>query len=141
MTFAPGTSSATATNTGISGFHGVRYLVTDVQRSVAFYTAHLGFTLEYQHLPAFATVTLGPLKLHLSGPTASGSRPLPGGAQQRPGGSNRITLRVNDLPALIAQLQHAGVRFRNDMEVGPGGKQIQALDPDENPIELFEPAH
>jgi len=26
------------------------------------------------------------------------------------------------------------------MEVGPGGKQIQVLDPDGNPIELFEPA-
>jgi glyoxylase I family protein len=79
------------------------------------------------------------LKLHLSGPGASGSRPLPGGQHQEPGGSNRITLRVRDLPALIAVLQRAGLQFRNDLEVGPGGKQIQVLDPDGNPIELFEP--
>jgi glyoxylase I family protein len=129
-----------AKTAGISGFHGVRYLVTDVQRAIAFYTTHLGFTLEHQQLPAFATVGLGPLKLHLSGPGASGSRPLPGGGQQVPGGSNRIALRVRDLSALIAQLQGVGLRFRNDMEVGPGGKQIQVLDPDGNPIELFEPA-
>jgi glyoxylase I family protein len=114
--------------------------VSDVQRSVAFYTTHLGFTAEHQQPPAFATVALGPLKLHLSGPGASGSRVLPGGAEQSPGGSNRIVLRVVDLPASIAELRAAGVGFRNEMEVGPGGKQIQALDPDGNPIELFEPA-
>ena len=133
-------SAAPAKTAGIAGFHGVRYLVTDVQRAIAFYTTHLGFTLEHQQLPAFATVGLGPLKLHLSGPGASGSRPLPGGEQQIPGGFNRITLRVGDLSALIAQLQGAGLQFRNEMEVGPGGKQTQVLDPDGNPIELFEPA-
>jgi glyoxylase I family protein len=131
------TSEPTA---GISSFHGVRYLVTDVQRAITFYTTHLGFTLEHQQLPAFATVALGPLKLHLSGPGASGSRPLPGGQRQEPGGSNRITLRVRDLPALIAGLRRAGLQFRNDLEGGPGGKQIQVLDPDGNPVELFEPA-
>ena len=125
---------------GAFDFHGVRYLVTDVQRAIAFYTTHLGFTLLHQQLPAFATVGLGPLKLHLSGPGASGSRPLPGGRQQMAGGSNRITLRVDDLPALIERLQGAGLQFRNQMEVGPGGKQIQVLDPDGNPIELFQPA-
>jgi len=128
------------TAAAIPGFHGVRYLVTDVQRAAAFYTTYLGFTLEHQHLPEFATVGLGPLKLHLSGPGASGSRPLPRGRRQEPGGSNRITLRVGDLQALIARLRDSGVQFRNDLEVGPGGKQIQVLDPDGNPIELFEPA-
>ena len=127
-------------STGIFAFHGVRYLVTDVQLAIAFYTTHLGFTLEHQQLPAFATVALGPLKLHLSGPGASGSRPLSGGQRQEPGGSNRITLRVRDLQALIASLRRAGVQFRNELEVGPGGKQIQVLDPDGNAIELFEPA-
>ncbi len=132
--------TASATSAGISGFHGVRYLVTDVQRATAFYTTYLGFTLEHHHLPEFATVGLGSLKLHLSGPGASGSRPLPRGRRQEPGGSNRITLRVGDLPALIARLRDAGLQFRNDMEIGPGGKQIQVLDPDGNPIELFESA-
>jgi glyoxylase I family protein len=139
MPTAQPTSPVSASATAIFSFHGVRYLVTDVQRAVTFYTTHLGFTLEYQQLPAFATVALGPLKLHLSGPAASGSR-LVRGQRQEPGGSNRITLRVPDLPALIAELGRAGLRFRNDLEVGPGGKQIQVLDPDGNPIELFEPA-
>ncbi len=134
-------TATTLSDTGIAGFHGVRYLVTDVQRAVAFYTTHLGFTVERQQLPAFATVALGALKLHLSGPGASGSRPLPQGVQQGPGGSNRVALRVRDLPATISRLRLARLQFRNDMEVGPGGRQIQVLDPDGNPIELFEPAH
>ena len=80
------------------------------------------------------------LKLILSGPGASGSRPMPDGRQQEPGGWNRIILQVKDLPARIEALKKAGVHFRNEMEVGPGGKQIQLEDPDGNPIELFEPA-
>jgi glyoxylase I family protein len=37
-------------------------------------------------------------------------------------------------------LKKAGLSFRNEMEAGPGGKQIQLEDPDGNPIELFEAA-
>jgi len=121
-------------------FHGVRYMVTDVERACDFYTTRLGFDLEHQHLPEFATVALGPLKIHLSGPGASGSRPLPGGERQDAGGSNRVVLRVKDLAATIEALRGAGAAFRNSMESGPAGKQIQVLDPDGNPVELFESA-
>ena len=120
--------------------HGVRYQVKEVARAVAFYTDHLGFKLEHQHLPAFASVSLDGLTLLLSGPGASGSRPMPGGEPQEPGGWNRVVLRVSDLPARMDALEKAGVRFRNQMESGPGGRQIQVEDPDGNPIELFEPA-
>jgi glyoxylase I family protein len=123
-----------------SEFHGVRYQVTDVSRAVAFYVDELGFTLKHQQLPAFANVALGPLHLLLSGPGASGSRPLPDGRRQAPGGWNRIVVRVHDLPAVIAQLEQSGLRLRNQMEEGPGGRQIQLEDPDGNPVELFEPA-
>ena len=124
----------------VQGVHGVRYQVTDVARSVAFYTTQLGFTLEHQQLPAFASVSLGDAQILLSGPQASGSRPMPTGQTQEPGGWNRVVLRVNDLAAFIDALKRAGVRFRNNMETGPGGQQIQVEDPDGNPIELFEPA-
>lgn len=124
----------------ILGLWGVRYQVRDVSRSVAFYTQQLGFKLDQQHLPAFAQVSFENLKLILSGPGASGSRPLPGGRPQEPGGSNRIILHVADLPSQIALLQNAGLHFRNEVETGPGGKQIQLEDPDGNPIELLEPA-
>jgi glyoxylase I family protein len=145
MTPDKGTSSAvserpsTAPRTAFT-FHGVRYQVSDVSRSVAFYTSHLGFTLERQQLPAFATVALGDLKLFMSGPGASGSRQMPDGRHQEPGGWNRVVLQVPDLPACIDALKKAGLAFRNAMETGPGGKQIQLEDPDGNPIELFEPA-
>lgn len=123
-----------------SEFHGVRYQVTDVGRSVKFYVELLGFKLERQQLPAFANVSLGGLHLLLSGPGASGSRPMPDGHRQEPGGWNRIVLRVTDLTDVIAKLKTSDARFRNEMEEGPGGRQIQLLDPDGNPIELFEPA-
>jgi glyoxylase I family protein len=124
----------------VVGLWGVRYQVKDVGRSVAFYTQKLGFGLDRQSLPAFAQVSIGYLKLILSGPGASGSRLMPDGRPQEPGGWNRIVLQVRDLPARIAELRKEGLRFRNEMEVGPGGKQIQLEDPDGNPIELFEPA-
>ncbi|HXD15839.1 MAG TPA: VOC family protein [Vicinamibacterales bacterium] len=124
----------------IRGVHGVRYQAKDVARAVAFYTQHLGFTLEHQQLPAFATVSLGDAKILLSGPGASGSRPMPDGRLQEPGGWNRVVLKVADLPGFIDVLKKAGVRFRNEMETGPAGRQIQVEDPDGNPIELFEPA-
>jgi glyoxylase I family protein len=135
---------ATTGGAGRHGFiksvHGVRYQVKDVSRSVAFYTQRLGFELKHQQLPAFANVSLGDTQILLSGPGASGSRPMPDGQQQEPGGWNRVVLRVVDLPEFIAELKKAGLRFRNEMETGPGGRQIQLEDPDGNPIELFEPA-
>ena len=124
----------------IKSVHGIRYQVTDVARSVKFYTEHLGFKLEHQQLPAFANVSLGGVNVLLSGPGASGSRPLPNGQRQEPGGWNRVVLRVTDLPDCIATLKSAGLHFRNEMESGPGGRQTQVEDPDGNPIELFEPA-
>ena len=124
----------------IQGLHGVRYQSTDVQRAADFYTTHLGFKLEHQQLPAFATVSLGGFKLLLSGPGASGSRPMPDGRPQEAGGWNRVVLRVTDVAREIARLKNAGLKFRNEMEIGPGGRQIQLEDPDSNPIELFEPA-
>jgi glyoxylase I family protein len=124
----------------VTGLWGVRYQVKDVERSIAFYTKTLGFHLDRQNLPAFGQVSIGDLKLILSGPGASGSRPMPDGRRQEPGGWNRIVLRVKDLSAYIGELKRQGVRFRNEMEAGPGGKQVQVEDPDGNPVELFEPA-
>ncbi len=123
----------------IIGLWGVRYQVKDVSRSVAFYTERLGLKLDMQVLPAFAQVSIGNLKLILSGPGASGSRPMPDGQAQEPGGWNRVVLQVADLPERIQELRKTDVHFRNQMEVGPGGRQIQVEDPDGNPIELFEP--
>ena len=124
----------------IVGFWGVRYQVRDVQRSITFYTQTLGFSLDMQNLPAFGQVSIGGLKLILSGPGASGSRGMPDGRRQEPGGWNRVILQVQDLAQRIAQLKEAGLDFRNEMEAGPGGEQVQIEDPDGNPIELFEPA-
>jgi catechol 2,3-dioxygenase-like lactoylglutathione lyase family enzyme len=116
----------------------VRYIVGDVDRSVAFYVGRLGFTLDQQMGPAFASVSRGDLTLWLSGPASSASRPMPDGRQPVPGGWNRLVLEVGDLAATVATLTAAGLAFRNDVVAGPGGKQILADDPDGNPVELFE---
>ncbi len=120
--------------------HGVRYQVRDVARSVAFYTNTLDSPWSTSSSRRFASVSLGDARILLSGPGASGSRPMPDGQPQAPGGWNRVVLKVSDLPRVIEELRKAGLRFRNDMETGPGGRQIQIEDPDGNPIELFEPA-
>jgi glyoxylase I family protein len=133
--------SSAPSGTFVRSLWGVRYQVKDVTRSVSFYTQQLGFRLDHKNLPAFAQVSIGHLKLILSGPGASGSRPMPNGERQEPGGWNRVILEVADLPSRIETLKTAGLHFHNEMEVGPGGKQILLEDPDGNPIELFEPAH
>ena len=120
--------------------HGVRYQTRDVHRAVAFYTQQLGFELKHQQGDAFAAVACGDVDLLLSGPGSSGARAMPDGQHQQPGGWNRLVLAVADLAAVVAALKDRGARFRSDVIAGPGGKQIQLLDPDENPIELFEPA-
>ena len=116
----------------------VRYQVQDVERSIAFYTRHLGFHVTQRAGTVFATLSRGDLHLLLSGPASSGSRPMPDGRRQEPGGWNRIVLYVDRLDALLPALKAAAVRFRNEVEAGPGGKQIQVEDPDGNPVELHE---
>jgi glyoxylase I family protein len=106
---------------------------------VAFYTNELGFTLKHQQGEAFALVSCDGTDLLLSGAESSGARPLPDGQQQEPGGWNRLVLAVDDLAAVVDSLRRSGAHFRNEILSGPGGKQIQLLDPDGNPIELFEP--
>jgi catechol 2,3-dioxygenase-like lactoylglutathione lyase family enzyme len=118
----------------------VRYMVDDVERAVAFYTTHFGFTVRSSAAPAFADVVRGPLRLLLSGRTSSAGRPMPDGRTPEPGGWNRIHFIVDDITAEVGRLRAAGVSFRNDIVTGPGGRQILLDDPAGNPIELFEPA-
>jgi catechol 2,3-dioxygenase-like lactoylglutathione lyase family enzyme len=118
----------------------VRYIVDDVEQAVAFYTEFLGFEVLTNFPPAFADVSRGRLRLLLSGPTSSAGRPMADGAKPSPGGWNRIHLIVDELDAEVARLRAAGARFRNDIVVGPGGRQILLQDPSGNVVELFEPA-
>ena len=128
------------TPSSLDEFANVRYQVADISRSITFYTEQLGFDVHQQVGKAFASVTLGKLRLILSGPGSSGARPMPDGRQQVPGGWNRILIYVDNLDAHIERLRRQHVRFRNAVEAGPGGKQIQIEDPDGNPIELHEAA-
>jgi glyoxylase I family protein len=116
----------------------VRYQVRDLERALAFYTEHLGFEIVQRFGAMLAIVRRGSLHLILSGPGSSGSRPMPDGRQQEPGGWNRIVLYVENLDTTMASLEAARTRFRNQVETGPGGKQVQLDDPDGNPIELHE---
>ena len=115
----------------------VRYQIADLDRGIEFYTSRLGFRLEQRAGPV-AIVSRGALHLILSGPESSGSRPLADGQSQEPGGWNRIVLYVDGIEAEVSRLRDAGVTFRNDIKVGPGGKQVQITDPDGNSIELHE---
>jgi catechol 2,3-dioxygenase-like lactoylglutathione lyase family enzyme len=118
----------------------VRYMVDDVNASIDFYTKHFGFEVLTSAAPAFADVIRGNLRLLLSGPTSSAGRAMPNGAVPRPGGWNRIHFVVDDLAAEVERLRGAGVTFRNEIVIGPGGSQILIDDPSGNPIEIFQPA-
>ena len=118
----------------------VRYLVHDVTAATAFYVDRLGFELIRAYGPAMAIVRRGDLSLWLAGPMASAARPMPDGRQPEPGGWNRIVVETDDLERLVSGLERAGVRFRNEIVTGPGGRQILCDDPTGNPVELFQPA-
>jgi catechol 2,3-dioxygenase-like lactoylglutathione lyase family enzyme len=118
----------------------VRYMVDDVEKALAFYRDHFDFNLLSNQAPAFADIARGHLRLLLSGPTSSAGRPMPDGRIPEPGGWNRIHFVVDDIEAEAERLHAAGVRFRNDIITGPGGRQVLVEDPAGTPIELFQPA-
>jgi len=119
----------------------VRYIVTDVEAAIAFYTQQLGFHLDMHPAPAFAMLSKGDLRLVISmpNPRGGGGQPMPDGTQQAPGGWNRFSLEVDDLESLVKKLRQVGAHFRNEIVTGVGGKQIILEDPSGNPIELFQP--
>jgi catechol 2,3-dioxygenase-like lactoylglutathione lyase family enzyme len=118
----------------------IRYMIDDLPAAIEFYTTYLGFTLQLDASPAFASVTRDGVRLLLSGKTSSGRRPMPDGREPVPGGWNRIHIQVDDLEAEVRRLREAGLKFRNDVITGPGGSQILLDDPSGNPVELFQPS-
>ena len=119
----------------------IRYIVTDVDAAIVFYTELLGFQVDMHPGPGFAMLSLGNLQLLLNRPGAGGAgQAMPDGQLPAPGGWNRIQLEVEDLAATVAKLKSAGARFRNEIVIGNGGQQILIEDPSGNPIELFQPA-
>jgi len=119
----------------------MRAAYTDLDKAIAFYTELRGFEILTNFPPAFADVKRGNLRLLLSGPKSSAGRAMPDGATPGPGGWNRIHLIVDDIGAEVERLRAAGATFRNDIVVGPGGKQILLQDPSDNVSELFQPAN
>jgi len=119
----------------------IRYIVHDVEAAIGFYTGHLGFSVQIHPNDMFAMLNRGDLRLVLSvpGAPAGGGQAMPDGTLPQPGGWNRFAVEVPDLEATVAELRRDGVRFRNDVVTGVGGKQIIAEDPSGNPVELFEP--
>ncbi len=118
----------------------VRYIVTDVDAAGEFYTTLLGFEVRMRPAPGFAAMERGGLRLLLNAPGAGGTgQAMPDGRLPEPGGWNRFQVEVDDLSATVDRLRAQGARFRNEIVVGNGGKQVLVEDPSGNPVELFEP--
>lgn len=120
----------------------VRYMVSELDPAVEFYTKYLGFQVQQEARPHFAMLSRGNLQLVLSTPFGPGgaAKPMPDGRKPEPGGWNRIIINVDDLQAEVDRLRKARLHFRNDIVTGPGGSEILLDDPSGNPVELFQPA-
>ena len=120
----------------------VRYIVNNMESAIAFYTRNLGFHVTAQSGPHFALLERDNLQLVLSPPEGpgGGSQPMPDGRKPQPGGWNRIIVKSSNLEEDVAALKKSGVKFRNDIVSGPGGRQILVEDPSGNAVELFQPA-
>jgi len=120
----------------------VRYIVDDVDAAIAFYRDRLAFTEVMHPAQTFAMLSRGDLRLVVSaaGGGPGGGAPMPDGTMPKPGGWNRFAIEVEDLAAAVEELRAAGVRFRNEIVDGVGGRQIIADDPSGNPVELFQPS-
>ncbi len=119
----------------------VRYIVDDVDAAIGFYCGQLGFNEDMHPAPTFAMLSRGDLRLVLSAPGGGpgGGQEMPDGTMPEPGGWNRFQLEVQDIDATVARLREGGARFRNEIIIGVGGKQVLVEDPAGNPVELFEP--
>ena len=119
----------------------VRYIVNDVDEAIGFYCGQLGFTEVMHPAPPFAMLSRGDLRLVLSAPGGGpgGGAAMPDGTLPSPGGWNRFSIEVEDLDALVERLRGQGVRFRNQIVNGVGGRQVLVEDPSGNPVELFQP--
>ena len=118
----------------------VRYIVTDVDAAMRFYSDNLGFHVDMHPAPGFAALSKGALQLYLNKPGAGGAgQAMDDGRSPAPGGWNRFQIAVEDLSATVQKLKGSGCRFRNEIVAGKGGKQLLLEDPSGNCIELFEP--
>jgi catechol 2,3-dioxygenase-like lactoylglutathione lyase family enzyme len=114
----------------------VRYIVSDVDRSVEFYRDRLDFDVGMHNPGKFAELKHDDLTLYLSAPGA-GSGGTAGGVPQ-PGGWNRFMLVTDRIDALIERLSDAGARFKGDISEAGAGRARLLEDPSGNLIELFE---
>jgi catechol 2,3-dioxygenase-like lactoylglutathione lyase family enzyme len=119
----------------------VRYIVSDVDSSISFYSGILGFHVVMHPAPEFAWLSRGNLRLLLSKPSGrgGGGQAMHDGAIPAPGGWNRFQIEVEDLEATVKELKSKNAKFRNEIVIGIGGKQILLEDPSGNLIELFQP--
>src|SRR5262245_13129928 len=119
----------------------VRYIVNDVDEAVGFYRDMLGFKVDMQAGPNFAMLSQGDLRLLINKPGGGGGagQSMPDGRAPAPGGWLRFQLEVSDVDATYAKLKAAGGKFRSEVIIGNGGKQVLVEDPSGNPVELFQP--
>ena len=119
----------------------VRYIVNDVDRAIAFYRDMLGFTEVMHPAPAFAMLSRGDLRLVLSAPGGgrAAARRCPTARSPSPAAGTGSRSRSLTWRRWLPGYGPGGVRFRNEIVNGVGGRQILAEDPSGNLVELFEP--
>lgn len=115
--------------TGIGGF----FIITEQPDKISeWYDKHLGVTRRpgsYEEEPWQQE----------AGPTVFAPFPKDTEYFGRPAQKWMINFRVNDLDAMVKQLEDAGIDVEVDEQEYPNGRFARLYDPEGNPIELWEP--
>ena len=114
------------------GIGGVFFRARDPKALVAWYAEHLGITMEHGSLMFDGPESTG---ITMFSPFAQDTKYFGDGPQQ-----HMINFRVDDLDALLQQLEQAGVRIDSKRDDDPYGRFAWIWDPEGNRIELWQPA-
>ncbi len=104
--------------------------VTDINRSIEFYTQRLGLQ-EEQRNSNWAEITAGGMRIGLNG-----------SGQESPAGDGGAVIAFEPQGGLneaVAELREQGVTFAGEISEHPWGRIATFKDPDGNDLQLYEP--
>jgi len=109
-------------------------LVTDIDRAIEFYTATLGFTLNFRYEDFYAGILKEGCSIHLKADARG-----PGENVKKNNGEHvSVIFNVTQIESLYEELSHSGAAFAQPLRDMPYGREFYVADPDGNVIAFLE---